>query len=217
MKKLPPLPSIRDIIKLYGLGARKQLSQNFLMDLNVTDKIVKSSGNLKNATVLEIGPGPGSLTRSLLKTDLKKLIAIEKDSRFLPALETLQQVDSRLQFKQADILEIKEAATLGYLSSNRHRQPQTKTTSSTSEKEQQSVEVANQEQTERILLIGNLPFGVATELLLKWLKMIHSRESPFQKSTKIGMTLMFQKEVADVEFENFFFLLLSSSSKFFNL
>jgi len=89
--RLPPLPSIRDLIKLYKLRAIKQLSQNFLMDERLTDKIVKAAGNIEGHHVLEVGPGPGSITRSILRKCPKQLIVVEKDYRFLPILELLAQ------------------------------------------------------------------------------------------------------------------------------
>jgi dimethyladenosine transferase 1, mitochondrial len=85
--RLPPLKSIKDILKLYDLRAIKDLSQNFILDTNITDKIVKVSGILKNKIVLEIGCGPGSLTRPLISSDCKYVIGVEKDKRFFPALE----------------------------------------------------------------------------------------------------------------------------------
>lgn len=89
--RLPPLPTIRDIIKLYRLRAMRQLSQNFLMDENLTNKIVKAAGYLKNHYVCEVGPGPGGITRSILQYGPKKLIVVEKDPRFLPGLELIKE------------------------------------------------------------------------------------------------------------------------------
>jgi len=85
--RLPPLPTVRDLIQIYKLRARKQLSQNFIMDENVTRKIVKAAGKIKDGYVCEVGPGPGNITRSILEAEPKQVLVIEKDRRFLPSLE----------------------------------------------------------------------------------------------------------------------------------
>ncbi|MCB9988105.1 MAG: 16S rRNA (adenine(1518)-N(6)/adenine(1519)-N(6))-dimethyltransferase RsmA [Rhodospirillales bacterium] len=83
------LPPLRDVIARHNLRAEKKLGQNFLLDANITDKIARSAGDLSDKTVFEIGPGPGGLTRSLLKAGAKKVIAIEYDPRAIAALQDL--------------------------------------------------------------------------------------------------------------------------------
>lgn len=85
--RLPPLPSIGEILRTYKLRARKQLSQNFLLDMNLCHKLVKVAGRLDDCHVCEVGPGPGGITRALLNTDLSSLSVIELDGRFIPGLE----------------------------------------------------------------------------------------------------------------------------------
>ncbi len=102
---LDSLPPLRDIIARYDLAARKKLGQHFLCDLNITRKIVDSAGDLSGCTVFEIGPGPGGLTRALLGSDAKKIIAIEKDSRCIAALAGLIEVsEGRLELIEGDAL-----------------------------------------------------------------------------------------------------------------
>ena len=91
MSALDDLPPLREIIERDNLAAKKSLGQNFLLDLNLTAKIARCAGKLDDFTVLEIGPGPGGLTRALLAAGAKKVVVIERDARFLPALEEIAQ------------------------------------------------------------------------------------------------------------------------------
>ncbi len=157
--KILDLPPLREIIFDHGLRAEKKLGQNFLLDLNLTDKIVRAAGNLTDLTVFEIGPGPGGLTRSLLQSDAKKVIAIEYDLRAIKALQSLQEAaDGRLELCHEDALNISlkgiESATTA--------------------------------------VVANLPYNIATPLLIGWLKDIHENFEAYR-----SMTLMFQKEVAE--------------------
>lgn len=103
------LLSTSQLIKKYGLDAKKSLGQNFILDKNFTDKIAKSAGDLSDFEVLEIGPGPGSLTRSILDAGVKKLTVIEKDERCILALQELKTFyGERLEIINADALEIDE-------------------------------------------------------------------------------------------------------------
>tara|TARA_B100000674_G_C37910476_1_gene948343 strand:+ start:569 stop:1402 length:834 start_codon:yes stop_codon:yes gene_type:complete len=102
MEKLPPL---KDVISRYQLLAKKSLGQNFLLDLNLTSKIARYAGTLEQFDILEIGPGPGGLTRSLLDEGARKVVAIEKDSRCIAALEEIQSIfPERLKLLQGDAL-----------------------------------------------------------------------------------------------------------------
>ena len=102
MEKLPPL---KDVISKHQLRAKKSLGQNFLLDLNLTSKIARYAGNLDQFDILEIGPGPGGLTRSLLHEGARKVVAIEKDNRCIEALEEIQATfPGRLKLLQGDAL-----------------------------------------------------------------------------------------------------------------
>jgi 16S rRNA (adenine1518-N6/adenine1519-N6)-dimethyltransferase len=105
MAALDGLPPLRDVIHRHGLDARKALGQNFLLDLNLTQKIARAAGDLNDATVFEIGPGPGGLTRAILALGARKVIAIERDQRCLPALaEIAAHYPDRLSVIEGDAL-----------------------------------------------------------------------------------------------------------------
>jgi 16S rRNA (adenine1518-N6/adenine1519-N6)-dimethyltransferase len=98
---------LREVISTHGLSARKAMGQHFLLDMNLTRKIVREAGDLTGQTVIEIGPGPGGLTRALLEGTAKTVIAIEKDKRFIEALQPLaEESEGRLRIIEADALEI---------------------------------------------------------------------------------------------------------------
>lgn len=174
--RLPPLPTIRDLVRLYRLRAIKQLSQNFLMDERLTDKIVRAAGKIEGHHVLEVGPGPGGITRSIIRQSPKHLVLVEKDSRFLPTLELLSESaadHTSISIHIDDILRYPiETAfpTADHHDWNGRRAP--------------------------IHLIGNLPFAISTRLLINWLKDISLRRAAFSYG-RASMTLTFQKEVAE--------------------
>ena len=159
IKNINNLPSISQTIKEYNLFAKKKLSQNFILDLNLTNKIINLSDNVKYNSIIEIGPGPGSLTRSLLLNGAKEVIAIEKDKRFIDVLQILKIAShNKLMIENEDALNINLKDII-----NKYN-------------------IINAE------IIANLPYSIATKLLLKWI--------PFPKKIN-QMTLMFQKEVAE--------------------
>ncbi len=99
------LPPLRDVIAKHGLRAQKSLGQNFLLDLNLTGKIARQAGDLSNCDVLEIGPGPGGLTRALLSEGARRVVAVERDERCLPALaEISKHYGGRLSVISGDAL-----------------------------------------------------------------------------------------------------------------
>ena len=101
------LPPLREVIERHGLRAKKSLGQNFLLDLNLTAKVARAAGDLEGKTVIEIGPGPGGLTRALLMTGVKKVIAIERDDRCIAALEEISaHYPGRLEIAADDAMTV---------------------------------------------------------------------------------------------------------------
>lgn len=155
------LPPLRDVIQAQGLTATKALGQNFLLDLNLTTSIARLNGDLSGLDVIEVGPGPGGLTRALLMADADHVHAVEYDARAVEALQPLVQASAgRLFVHEGDALDIDLLAF-------------------------------GREGCRSV--IANLPYNVATPLLIQLLKGIHARGSEAAKF----MLLMFQKEVAD--------------------
>ncbi len=113
MNALDSLPPLRAVIAEHGLSARKSLGQNFLLDLNLTARIARLAGDLTGSDVLEIGPGPGGLTRGLLASGARRVLAVEKDARCIPALQQIADAaPNRLQIIHGDALEVDVTAHL---------------------------------------------------------------------------------------------------------
>lgn len=113
MSTIDGLPPLREVISRHDLRAKKQLGQNFLLDLNLTAKIARAAGDLTGCDVLEVGPGPGGLTRGLLAEGARHVLAIEKDERALPALaEIAAAYPGRLEVILGDALDIDPLAHL---------------------------------------------------------------------------------------------------------
>jgi 16S rRNA (adenine1518-N6/adenine1519-N6)-dimethyltransferase len=139
------LPPLREVVATHGLDAKKSLGQNFLFDLNLTGKIARAAGPLEEATILEIGPGPGGLTRALLAEGAKRVIAVERDERCLAALaEISAHYPGRLEVIGAD------AMTLDY--------PKF---------------LAERGVVGPVRICANLPYNIGTPLLAGWLTQKH--------------------------------------------
>jgi len=183
------LPTLREELEAHGLWANKGLGQHFLLDLNIARRIARIAGDLAGKPVIEVGPGPGGLTRSLLEAGADPLIAIEKDARFLPLLEPLVDwSEGRLRIVHGDALEADEEALLhppplaGEVTSEASGRGKLASPPSVSRDALDSSPAR-----EGAFVISNLPYNVGTPLLVKWLK-----AGPWRGD----MTLMFQKEVA---------------------
>ncbi len=107
MSQIDDLPPLRDVIARHSIAAKKSLGQNFLLDLNLTARIARAAGDLTNATVIEVGPGPGGLTRALLAEGAARVVAIERDDRCIAALEEIVgHYPGRLEIIPADALAV---------------------------------------------------------------------------------------------------------------
>lgn len=134
------LPPLREVVARHGLAPKKSLGQNFLFDLNLTGRIARAAGDLSDTTVVEIGPGPGGLTRALLATGAARVVAVERDERCLAALaEIAAHYPGRLEIVAADALTLDMNALIA----------------------------AHTAQPARIC--ANLPYNIGTALLTKWI------------------------------------------------
>jgi 16S rRNA (adenine1518-N6/adenine1519-N6)-dimethyltransferase len=114
MSAIDDLPPLREVIRQHALSARKSLGQNFLLDLNLTARIARAAGNLEDATVIEVGPGPGGLTRALLALGARRVIAVERDERALPVLQEIsKRYPGRLEIVCADAQHFDPGPLLG--------------------------------------------------------------------------------------------------------
>jgi 16S rRNA (adenine1518-N6/adenine1519-N6)-dimethyltransferase len=114
MAQIDDLPPLREVIRRHGLSAKRSLGQNFLLDLNLTARIARVAGPLEGVTVVEVGPGPGGLTRALLAEGAKRVMAIERDARATPALaEIAARYPGRLEIVAGDALEFDARQHIG--------------------------------------------------------------------------------------------------------
>ena len=120
MNSIDGLPPLREVIEKFGLAPKKSLGQNFLLDLNLTSKIARSSGALKDADIIEIGPGPGGLTRALLFNGARRVIAVERDDRCIAALQEIAaHYPGRLEIVADDAMKVDMGALCARLENPR--------------------------------------------------------------------------------------------------
>lgn len=158
---------------MYNINAQRKLSQNFIMDPRLLDRLARAGGPLDGKSVVEIGPGPGGITRSILGQGARRCIVIEKDPRFLPALELLNEASGgRLDIHIGDVMTFNMEKLFSPDVTTEWDSP-----------------------PPNISLIGNLPFNVSTPLVIKWLSAMSSRQSLWMYG-RVPLTLCFQQEVA---------------------
>jgi len=173
VRRLPPLPTVKDILRMYNINAKKKLSQNFIMDPRLLDRLAKAGGPLDGKVVVEVGPGPGGITRSILGQGARQCVVIEKDPRFIPALELLNEGSGgRLDIHVGDVMHFNMEKLFPV-----------------------SMAMDWEGEPPNISLIGNLPFNVSTPLLIKWLHAMANKESLWGYG-RVPLTLCFQLEVA---------------------
>lgn len=193
-KKLPPLPRTRDLLHVYGIRAKKNLSQNFLLNQKLIRSLVRSAGITPGSRVIEVGPGPGNLTRAILEQSPFEVLAVEKDRRFLPLLEQLADsvLPGQLKILLGDALDhdFKDIFGDPKQLARDYKLP---------DGLPDYVFDFSRDWADRsippIRLIGNLPFSVSTPLLIKWLHHISLKNS-FWQYGRVPMLLTFQDEVA---------------------
>ncbi len=178
MTAIDDLPPLREVIRRHGLSAKKSLGQNFLLDLNLTARIARAGGLLDGITAVEIGPGPGGLTRALLAQGARQVIAIERDRRAIAALsEIAVRYPGRLSVIEGDALEIdwSHLPHVDYADQAGHLPPAAPPLA----------------ESGKARIVANLPYNIATALLVRWLGV--EPWPPWYDS----MVLMFQREVAE--------------------
>jgi len=173
-RRLPPLPTIKDILRIYNIKAQKRLSQNFILDPRLLDKVARAGGSLAGCHVVEVGPGPGGITRSILGQDAAQCTVIEKDLRFLPSLRLLGEASGgRLVIHTGDVLSFNMCRLFPDV-----------------------LRKGWNEEIPNVRVLGNLPFNVSTPLIIRWLADISTRGNIFSYG-RVPLTLTFQKEVVD--------------------
>ena len=169
---LPPLPTLNDILRMYNLKAKKQLSQNFILDPKILNKFAQEC-DLEGKTVVEVGPGPGGITRAALEANCQEIHVIEKDPRFIPSLDLLKEASGgRLNVKIGDCLNYNVQSVLD---------PRLK--------RDWNDEIPD------VRLVGNLPFNVSTPLIIRLFGAIQTRSNIFSYG-RVPMIFTFQHEVA---------------------
>ncbi|KAM7537598.1 hypothetical protein Aperf_G00000069247 [Anoplocephala perfoliata] len=202
MSRLPALPSLREIIRIYGLRAQKQLSQNFLLQPSSINSFVNSAGSLRDACVLEVGPGPGGITRAILRQKPRHLVVVELDRRFIPSLEELRlsaaEMGVKMDIYRGDVLKLNTGDLFPITSIH---QPEAwgsgiKILTPKVDKDSTALVSTSAERPPRVRIIGNLPFSISTPLLVSWLEDIGNRRQIWRLG-RVPMTLTFQKEICE--------------------